>query len=179
MKHRHWIMGAALLFLSAPALFADEPYSLLNTYIDLTGNGGAAPGSGIGSTLGGGGQLFLDLRLDPKISIGTGITLAGYKNFYTDSWDLETRLFPFGSQHDGDFYLQLAAGLNLNPAVLPNDTQSYVHGLVSLGYSLKGIAPRVALDFGPFYETYTPWNHAIQDVGIKAGLVLSLGTEDQ
>jgi hypothetical protein len=173
------ILGALLLLLTAPALFADEPYNLFNTYIDLTGNGVATPGSDFSLPAGAGGQLFLDLRLDQKLAIGTGITLGGYNNFYTSSWDLETRLFPFGSQADGDFYVQLAAGLSLKPAVLPNDTQSYVHGLFSLGYSIKGIAPRIALDLGPFYEVYTPWGQILQAVGVKAGLVLSIGDLEQ
>ena len=124
-----------------------------------------SPYSGVG------GQVFLDWRPSPYLSLGAGAQYAyflGTPTFKLGSFDLGGRIFPFplGVNPTGEFYLQGGVGLNL--LVLP-PAEGHFHGYAGPGYRLF-LDKTLALDMGLQYDFYSPIGDPSHGVSVKFGL---------
>ncbi len=182
MRTSLFILLSAFL-LPLGALAQEEHAPVLGLNLDLTGRGAYA-GNGGPSLAGGAGlKAFGDVRPLDFLSIGTGFDFAEYPgngSWQVLTWNLGVRIFPLSGmeQNKGtEWYLQGEAGLNLTGSTLEKHWPGT--GLVELGMGFRSfvLGPGQALDFGAFYDFYTPFANPLQAVGIKAGMTWLFGQE--
>lgn len=171
------ILFAVMLSVLIPALgFAGEWRPQYSLSLDLLGTGAMAPAGGPSFSGGAGAQFFADWRPINALSLGTGLDFTDYPggSWQTSSWFLGGRLFPFGTEKDGEWYLQGTVGLNLVTQSLDNTWPGNFHGTVALDRRIF-MGPGNALDLGAQYDLFTPISNPLQAVGVKVGWTLLFG----
>ncbi len=173
-------IAASFAFLALAGQSAQAgTYSEYNLTLDVSGQGALGGPSNISLTSGVGGSIFADWRPLESIAFGGGFSFADYLtgSWQTCSFDLGGKIFPFGSDNSGEFYIQPMFGYNLIQDSLNHSAPGNFHGGAALGYSAFVLGPGMALDLGLKYDIYTPviLLAPLHDVGIKAGVTWNIG----
>ncbi len=162
--------------LAAPAARAEQYDPQFSLSLDLLGPVAFVPG---GTSSGIGADIFADWRPFPLLSLGTGLDFNQYfanGSWQASSWSLGGRLFPFGTQKEGEWYLQGTAGLDFSSTVgtLMRKWPGNGHGSVGAGYRVF-MGEGNALDLGLQYDIYSPISTPLSSVGIKLGWTFLFG----
>ena len=144
--------------------------------LDLLANGSSAKGA-VSFSPGLGPVLFADWRPLPYLSLGTGFSIAfhsGPGTWTTASWDLGGRVFPLGTQKEGEWYLQGTAGLDLATQALRKTWPGSFHGTAGAGYRAF-LDEGDALDLGAQFDYFSPLRNPLTAIGVKAGWTWLIG----
>ena len=170
----------SLLFLALlPAFAHAENFRPFGLTLDLEGQGAFGADSKLSFAPGAGAAFFADWRPVQLISLGTGFSFNDFsasESFTTASWNLGGRLFPFGSDKKGEWYLQGTLGMNLETATFDHEWPGSFHGTAGVGYRMA-MGEGNALDLGAQYDLYSPLKVPMSAVGVKVGWTWLFGPQ--